>query len=141
MKEVFELFCGGVSLFGPCWDHALEYWNLFREDSGRVMFVKFEDLKEAPAAQLRRLSEFLDCPFSAAEEEAGVVEEILGLCSFESLSGLEVNRNGKLSSGEENKAFFRRGVVGDWRNYLDEEMAARIDRITAEKFEGSGLTL
>lgn len=98
-------------------------------------------MKEEPGVQLRRLSEFLGCPFSAAEEEAGVVEEILGLCSFESLSGLEVNRSGKLSSGEENKAFFRRGVVGDWRNYLDEEMAARIDRIAAEKFKGSGLTL
>ncbi|XP_057777470.1 cytosolic sulfotransferase 12-like [Salvia miltiorrhiza] len=141
MADVVDMFLRGVSLFGPCWDHALHYWNLCKEDSGRVMFVRFEEMKERPKAQLRRLSEFLGCPFSAAEEEAGAVEEILRLCSFENLSDLEVNRSGRLSSGEENRVFFRRGVVGDWRNYLDDETAARFDRIAEEKFRGSGLVL
>ncbi|KAH6798676.1 sulfotransferase 12 [Perilla frutescens var. frutescens] len=141
ISEVFDMFCNGISLFGPCWDHALEYWNIFRENSGGVLFVKFEEMKKNPGVQLRRLSEFLGFPFSPAEEEAGVAEEILRLCSFDSLSGLEVNRSGKLSSGEENKAFFRRGVVGDWKNYLDDKMVERFDRIAEEKFRGSGLML
>lgn len=40
-----------------------------------------------------------------------------------------------------NGIFFRRGVVGDWTNYLTPEMATRIDEITKSKFEGSGLML
>lgn len=75
------------------------------------------------------------------EEESGLVDQILELCSFDHLSALEINKNGKLSSGEENKAFFRRGVVGDWRNYMDDEMVERMDRITQDKFAGSGLIL
>ncbi|KAL1551166.1 hydroxyjasmonate sulfotransferase [Salvia divinorum] len=141
MDGAFDMFCRGVSLFGPCWDHMLGYWNLSREDSGRVMFLRFEEMKERPKEEVRRLAEFLGCPFTAEEEEGGVVEDVLRLCSFEGLSGLEVNRSGKLSSGEENRVFFRRGVVGDWRNYLDQEMAARFDRIAEEKFRGSGLVL
>lgn len=134
------MFCRGVSLFGPVWDHALEYWNRSKENPDRVMFLKFEDMKEKPGIHIRRLSEFLGFPFSGEEEEAGV-EKILEMCSFDNLKALEVNKNGKLSSGEENKAFFRRGVVGDWKNYLKDEMVDELDRITEEKFSGSGLTL
>ncbi|XP_047959589.1 cytosolic sulfotransferase 5-like [Salvia hispanica] len=141
IREAFDMFCRGVSLFGPCWDHILGYWELSREDSNRVLFLKFEEMKERPREEVRRLAEFLGCPFTAEEEEKGAVEDVLKLCSFEGLSGLEVNRSGKLASGEENRVFFRRGVVGDWRNYLDQEMAARFDRIAEEKLRGSGLVL
>ncbi|KAL8035356.1 hypothetical protein ABFX02_12G092200 [Erythranthe guttata] len=141
IDEVFDMFCRGVSLFGPFWDHVLEYWNLSREYSDRVMFVKFEEMKEEPGVCLRRLADFLGFGFSAAEEESGVVEGILKLCSFDNLSSLEINTNGKLSSGEENKAFFRRGVVGDWKNYMSDEMVEKLDRITREKFSGSGLMM
>ncbi|PIN16090.1 Sulfotransferase [Handroanthus impetiginosus] len=141
MEEVFDSFCQGVSGYGPFWDHVLEYWNLSKENPDRVLFFKFEDLKEKPGLLIRRLAEFLGCPFSAGEEESGLVDEILKFCSFENLSALEINKNGKLSSGVENKVFFRQGVVGDWRNYLANEMAEKIDKITEEKFNGSGLII
>ncbi|KAK6157770.1 hypothetical protein DH2020_012018 [Rehmannia glutinosa] len=141
IAEVFDMFCRGVTLFGPVWEHALAYWNKSRENPDRVLFLKFEDMKENPGIQLRRLAGFLGCPFTTGEEESGLVEEILKMCSFDNLRALEVNRNGKLSSGEENKVFFRRGVVGDWKNYLGAEMVDKIDRITEEKFGGSGLVI
>ncbi|KAI3452931.1 hypothetical protein Pfo_009594 [Paulownia fortunei] len=141
MKEVFEMFCKGVSLFGPFWDHVLEYWKQSKETPDRVLFLKFEDMKQQPAVHLRRLSEFLGCPFSADEEGSGLVDEILKFCSFDNLSSLEVNKIGKLSSGEENNAFFRRGEVGDWSNHLDSDMVEKLDQITEEKFCGSGLVL
>ena len=49
--------------------------------------------------------------------------------------------SGKLTSGEENKSFFRRGKVGDWVNYLSVDMAERIDHVVEEKLHGSGLRL
>ncbi|KAL3824004.1 hypothetical protein ACJIZ3_020033 [Penstemon smallii] len=141
IDEVFEMFCKGISLFGPFWDHVLEYWNLSKEDTDKVFFLKFEDFKAEPAVYLRRLAEFLDCKFTEEEEKLGIMDEILKLCSFDNLSSLEVNMNGKLSSGEENKVFFRHGVVGDWKNYLDAEMVEKIDQISELKFNGSGLVL
>ncbi|KAH7516137.1 cytosolic sulfotransferase 12 [Ziziphus jujuba] len=139
IEESFRKFCRGVSLYGPFWDHVLGYWKESLERSERVLFLKFEEMKENPILEIRRLAEFIGCPFSPEEEENGVVEDIMRLCSFETLSNLEVNKNGKISSGEENKAFFRRGEVGDWMNYLTAEMAQELDSITQQKLNGCGL--
>uniref|UniRef100_A0A0E0AXL9 Sulfotransferase n=1 Tax=Oryza glumipatula TaxID=40148 RepID=A0A0E0AXL9_9ORYZ len=40
----------------------------------------------------------------------------------------------------ESSVFFRKGEVGDWKNYLTEEMAKKLDAVIAEKLKGSGLT-
>ncbi|KAL3511000.1 hypothetical protein ACH5RR_030401 [Cinchona calisaya] len=68
-------------------------------------------------------------------------EEFLTLCSFGNLRNLEVNKSGKLSSGEENEAYFRRGEVGDWKNFLTAEMVDRINSLAEEKFGASRLKL
>ncbi|XP_057801851.1 cytosolic sulfotransferase 5-like [Salvia miltiorrhiza] len=142
VAEAFENFCEGLSGYGPFWDHVLGYWKQSLENPERVLFLKYEDMKARPAVEVRRVAEFLGCPFSAEEEEAGEVDRILELCSFEGLRGLEVNKKGKLDATRvDNSAFFRRGEVGDWKNYLSPEMAERIDRIVEEKFSGSGLFL
>ncbi|CAN4124637.1 unnamed protein product [Withania somnifera] len=137
--EVFDLFCKGVSLYGPFWNHVLDYWKHSIEKPNKVIFLMFEEIKSQPKLQLKRLAEFLECPFSIEEEHCGVVDEILRMCSFENLSNLEVNKNGKLSSGEENKAFFRKGEVGDWNNYFTIEMTEKLNHIIEQKFQGSGL--
>ncbi|CAB4295420.1 unnamed protein product [Prunus armeniaca] len=105
------------------------------------MFFKFEEMKEEPTLHSRRLAEFLGCPFSLEEGALGVADDILRLCSFDNLSNLDVNKNGKLSSGDENSAFlfYRKGEVGDWMNYLTAEMVERQDCINEEKLQGSGL--
>ncbi|CAN6242470.1 unnamed protein product [Urochloa humidicola] len=136
-----ELFCDGVSPFGPYWEHVLGYWRAHLARPDRVLFFRYEDMRRDPAAHVRRLAEFAGVPFGAAagEEEDAVVR----LCSFERMSGLEVTRAGKTEfvggAALDNSSFFRRGVVGDWTNHLSVEMARRIDAITEAKFEGSGL--
>lgn len=139
LEETLEKFCRGVSLYGPFWDHVLGYWKESLEKPERVLFLKYEEIKEQPKAQLMRLAQFLGCPFSSEEETSGVVDDILKLCSFDNLSKLEVNKTGKLASGEEYKAFFRRGEVGDAKNHLTPEMMEKLDKMTEEKLHGSGL--
>lgn len=123
------MFCNGVSVFGPYWEHVLEYWKSSLENPEGIFFLKYEEMKEEAGVVLRRLAEFLGCPFTAVEEGCGVAEEILRMC-----------REGRLSSGVESKVMFRRGEVGDWvNNCLSEEMVLKMDRISEDKFFGSGL--
>ncbi|KAF8389673.1 hypothetical protein HHK36_024192 [Tetracentron sinense] len=86
LEEAFEMFCKGAYTFGPFWDHALEYWRASLDRPQSVLFLMYEDMKAEPAVHLQRLAKFMGCPFSSEEEKEGVMEGIIRLCSFESLS-------------------------------------------------------
>lgn len=144
--KAFELFCRGVSFYGPVWEHQLEYWQLSVRQPEKVMFLKYEHMMQDAARYVKKLAEFMECPISDEEEEGGVVEEIVRLCSFESLSGAEVNRVGDWGADSKggirikNSAFFRKGKVGDWKNHMSAKMAKMLDEIAVDKFRGSGLS-
>nr|XP_017256057.1 PREDICTED: flavonol 3-sulfotransferase [Daucus carota subsp. sativus] len=144
LHEAFRLFCEGGSHYGPYWDHVLGYWKASLEFPDNVTFMKYEDMKKEPLFSLKKLAAFLGKPFSEKEEKQGVVQEILQLCSFDNLSNLEVNKTGILRYSSQifvnNSYFFRKGEVGDWQNYLTDEMVKHLDSITKHKLKGSGLT-
>lgn len=144
MEEALGQFCDGVSLFGPFWEHVLGYWRWHVERPGQVLFLTYEELSADTIGQLRRLAGFIGRPFTPEEQDAGVDRDIVNACAMESMVKQEVNRSGTTEMKEKpmpNGSFFRRGVVGDWPNYLTPEMARRIDEITESKFQGSGLVL
>ncbi|OMO72127.1 hypothetical protein COLO4_27814 [Corchorus olitorius] len=88
VEETFELFYRGVNICGPVWDHALGYWKESLENPERVLFLKYEEMKEDPGNHLRRIAEFIGCPISKEEESFDLVDQILELCSFDHLSNL-----------------------------------------------------
>ena len=104
-----------------------------------MLFLTYEEMKEQPDILVRKLAEFYGCPFTREEEKVGIVKSVLDLCSFESLSNLEVNKEGHLPTGEMKQAYFRKGEVGDWKNHLSARRAEQLDMITKHKFKGSGL--
>ncbi|XP_013652917.1 cytosolic sulfotransferase 11-like [Brassica napus] len=137
---MFDAYWKGVILYGPYWEHVLGYWNGSLEDGENVLFLKYEEMFEEPRVQVKRLAEFLDCPFTEEEEKSGSVEEILKLCSLRNLSNLEINMNGTTRIGIDSNVFFRKGEVGgDWKNHLTPQMAKKIDDIVECKLQGSGL--
>lgn len=141
----FDLFCNGVSLHGPYWDHILGYWRASLELAEKILFIKYEDLKAKTSFHVKRLAEFMGYPFSSDEQREGVVEKIIELCDFHNLRNLEVNKKGEYAIFEsvvvQNKKYFRKGQVGDWKNYLSADMQQRLDWIVDQKLQGSGLTL
>ncbi|KAI8010963.1 Cytosolic sulfotransferase 15 [Camellia lanceoleosa] len=136
LEEAFDLFCKGISGYGPFWDHVQEYWKASLKCPETVLFLKYEDMKSETLFHVKRLAEFLGQPFSLEEESKGVVQEIVELCSFENLSDLEVNKNGAADVSAKNDVFFRKGKVGDWKNYLTTQMTECLDQITEEKLGG-----
>ncbi|GFY85671.1 P-loop containing nucleoside triphosphate hydrolases superfamily protein [Actinidia rufa] len=143
LNEAFELFCKGISNFGPFWDHVLGYWKVCQESPNKMLFLKYEDMKREPLVELKKLADFMGHPFTMEEEKDGVVEKIVEFCSFEHLSNLEVNKTGShqinRDTAIENRHFFRKGQIGESKIHLTSEMMDCIDRITQHKFNGSGL--
>lgn len=141
--EAFDMYCEGISSFGPVWEHQLGYWRESLRRPSKILFLKYEEVMQDPEKNVIALAEFLNFPFSQEEVREGVVGEIVKLCSFQSLKGAEGNREGDRGYKGfyiKNSSFFRKGKVGDWKNYLTPEMAQKLDGIFAEKLCGSGLS-
>ncbi|KAL1812210.1 hypothetical protein ACET3Z_022275 [Daucus carota] len=141
LEETFHFFCRGTTTGGPIWEQILGYWKESLERPDKVLFMRYEELKSEPRAQIRRLAQFLGKPFSPEEENSEMIDDILSLCSFGNMSKLQVNNTGHLVPGLSNSSFFRNGQVGEGNKCLTAEMAAQLDQITEEKFRGSGLVL
>ncbi|KAF3581537.1 hypothetical protein DY000_02031744, partial [Brassica cretica] len=118
-----ERFCNGTIFYGPFWEHLVGYWRRSLEDPKHVLFMRYEEMKAEPHEQIKRLADFLGFPFTKQEGN---------------LSSLEVNKTGKRNNLN-NKDYFRKGEVGDSKNYLTPEMEKKIDMIIQEKLQGSGL--
>ncbi|XP_054785269.1 cytosolic sulfotransferase 12-like [Prosopis cineraria] len=139
VEESFERFCEGRNPSGPFWDHILGYYKQSLERPYKVMFLTYEELKSEPTRVLKDLAEFMGHGFTKEEESGNVINDILKLCSFENLSNLEVNKTGKLLTGEENNIYFRRGDVGEGENFLTSDMIEKLNVITQEKLGKHGL--
>ncbi|WCJ30310.1 Cytosolic sulfotransferase 17 [Euphorbia peplus] len=144
-EEAYETFCKGVSIYGPYWDHLLGYWKASLEFPNKVLFLKYEEMKNDGRLYVKKMADFMGYPFSIDEEKHGVVEMIVQMCNFENLSNLEVNKSKTASEHNpmkiENNSFFRKGEIGDWKNYFTVEMAEKLDQIIQDKFSGSGLSV
>ncbi|XP_014503186.1 cytosolic sulfotransferase 15-like [Vigna radiata var. radiata] len=139
-EEAFEKYCNGISGFGPWWSHMLGYWNESITRPDKVLFLKYEDLKEDTVFHVKRMVEFLGSSVAREEEGTTVIENMINLCSFEKMKNLEVNKSGYMHNVAEKKNFFRKGKVGDWINYFSPSMIEKFSKIIEEKLSGSGLS-
>ncbi|KAH7569412.1 hypothetical protein JRO89_XS06G0157300 [Xanthoceras sorbifolium] len=142
LEEALERVSRGIQGCGPSWEHVLGYWRASLENPNKILFLKYEDVMEDTLFYVKKMAEFLGCPFSSVEENQGVIAEILKLCSFENMKDLEVNKTGRLvhPGAPKNSFFFREGKVGDWTNYLTSPMLECLKKLMEEKFSGSDLT-
>ncbi|MCD7446634.1 hypothetical protein HAX54_012120 [Datura stramonium] len=142
LEQEFKWFHDGKSMYGPYWDHVLEYLKESIDRPERVFFLTYEDLKSDTLSYVKKFAEFMGKPFTEEELNQGAVEKIVARCNIKTLSNLEVNKSGFFDLKQwkiSNSSFFRKGEVGDWKNLLTEDMAKSIDKITEEKFHSVGL--
>ncbi|KAK6117860.1 hypothetical protein DH2020_048394 [Rehmannia glutinosa] len=137
LEKAVDYFCSGIHLYGPFFEHVVEYWQKSQKRPQKILFIKYEELKSEPKQQVSKIAEFLGRPFADEKE----VDEVLWRCRLERLKNLEVNKSDTFFSNTPNKSFFRKGEVGDWKNYLTTEMEEQINQISRIKFEPFGLFL
>ena len=107
----FPTFHAYAENFAKSWSHSVRRGHKFRDQQpDRYAEVRYEDLHADPQKELARLFAFLEVPVNE-----GIVETAVEAGSFKSLSkGRE--------RGEESKgSFFRKGIVGDWKNTMAPE--------------------
>lgn len=90
------------------WRQNVAAWRKFAGAHRDICLqVSYEQLHEAPEACLESAFRFL-----GVNADASIVQQCIEEASFKKLSGREPGQ-------EEKTSFFRKGIVGDWKNHLD----------------------
>jgi len=139
--EFCDLFIQGKTPIGPIWDHILGFWEQRHEPN--VLFLKYEDMKKDLKGAIRQVASFLDKRLTA--EQVAALEDHLSFSSMKKNPALNLEpilaMMEKPCAKEANpdETFIRKGTVGDWKNYMSEELSAKFDKFTEENLRGTDL--
>jgi hypothetical protein len=111
-------------------------WAGEAERSGDLLVVRYEDMRAQPERILAQILAFMGTPGTADE-----VREAVEFASFENMRKMEANSTFWLSGGRmrprdrKNPQSFktRRGKVGGYRDYFDDDEIAEIDRLVEKQ--------
>jgi hypothetical protein len=113
------------------WAAALPYL-------GDLLVVHYEDMRKDPAATMRQVLEFVGTPGS--DEEISQAVEYASMENMKKREGKSTSRGSsmRVKSGDPNnpESFkTRRGKVGGYRDYFDDEQVAVVDRLVEERLD------
>lgn len=97
-------------------DHASSWIN----SPNKLCLIRYEDMKLNPLETFKRAMNTLE--LNKTDKE---ILDSLEKSSFKNLQNQEKNTRFK-EAPQRCKSFFRKGIIGDWRNHLTEEQAQRI---------------
>ncbi|KAF7130246.1 hypothetical protein RHSIM_Rhsim10G0058600 [Rhododendron simsii] len=97
LEDVVSKFCEGVVVDGPYFEHVLGYHKESLERPEKFFFITYEELKSDPNIHVKRLAEFLGCPF-VGEDMEEQVEEVVRSCSIETLKKHDMNNSSDVPS-------------------------------------------
>jgi hypothetical protein len=118
---------------------VIEHLNRWREEISlmdHTLVIKYEDIKADPATALARVMGFIDCDFSSAD-----IDKAVEFASFENLAHKEKSgyfNSGRLQasdSSSEDSRKVRRGKIGGYRDYFDEEQNRYLDELVREQLD------
>ena len=97
-------------LFPGTWSEFYKQWVKYSNENSNVLFVKYENLRLEPLIELKKILNFLE----VENVSDGRIQQIIKKHSFKAKA--------KRKSGTENrKSFMRKGIIGDWKNYFNQD--------------------
>ncbi|KAM4814120.1 sulfotransferase 1A1-like [Urocitellus parryii] len=130
-----EKFMDGQVSFGSWYQHVLEWGKLSRTHP--VLYLFYEDLKENPKREIKKILEFLGR--SLSEE---MVDHIVQHTSFEEMKKNPMTNYTTMPTeimDHNISPFMRKGIVGDWKSVFTVAQNEHFDAHYAKKMAGCKL--
>ena len=101
-------------------------------DADNILFLKYEEMKQDQLGVVKKIADFINHPLP---EET--LQRVVNLSSFDHMKTFLTNATSKRLEGSTD--FFRKGVVGDWKNLMTKEQSERLDAVYKKRMCGTGL--
>ncbi|KAK7095855.1 sulfotransferase 1A1-like [Littorina saxatilis] len=126
-----EMFLDGRVDYGSWFDYVKSWEKVFYSDAPNpVHLIKYEDMKENPVSEIKRLAEFL-----GVTPDPELIKKIADKCEFSKMA------EDKKPHQEHTEIMFRKGVVGDWKNTFTVAQSEAFDAILKERMKDCKLKL
>ncbi|XP_053683055.1 luciferin sulfotransferase [Sabethes cyaneus] len=139
-EEFCEIFLNDQAPIGPMWAHMLSFWE--RRTQPNVLFLKYEDMKRNLPTVIRDCAQFMNI---GRELTASEVQDLCDHLQFDRMQkNPAVNmeplmQNSNLIDTNGAVKFIRKGAIGDWKNYMNDDLSKRFDAWIEKYFDGTGL--
>ncbi|CAN8017385.1 unnamed protein product, partial [Ixodes persulcatus] len=137
----FDVFMNGDVDYGDYFDHVLS-WYEHRNDAN-MLFINYEEMKHDPKTFVLKIAEFLsEEHHQLLIQNERILENVLQYSGIQFMKeeAKELFENLYEEPMDESAPrFIRKGVVGDWKGYLNDEMNARMEQKISEKFSNTDI--
>ena len=127
-----KLFARGVTVYyGPI-DLHLESFYKSTHNTDRILFLTYEDMKKDQQCEIQRVAKFLN--HGITEDRLESLSNHLCFKNFKNTPSLNKEKRIKISVDNKVSApndgeglFIRKGIVGDWKSYFNDEIIKEFD--------------
>ena len=118
--DFFELFLKGNVAYGCYMHNVLSWWRLRHRPN--ILLLTYEEMHADLPAVVAKIAAFLSKELTSQQ-----VTLIADHCQFKQMKQNPMTNAAQMPKVAGETDFMRRGMVGDWRNYLSPEQDQRID--------------
>ncbi|XP_046333740.2 sulfotransferase 1C2-like [Haliotis rufescens] len=139
-SEYLDLFLEGKARGGGYVDY-LKDWQKVKQDNPDlpILTLFYENLKKDPVKNIKTVADFIG--ESVTDE---LCEQIAEACSFKKMKAADTEVKEAFGNSsdiwkESHKGMYRKGEVGDWKNWITVAQNERFDDVIDRTFEGTGI--
>ncbi|XP_028167470.1 estrogen sulfotransferase-like [Ostrinia furnacalis] len=117
------------------------FWS--RRHDPNLLFIKFEEMKRDLPAVIRKTAKFLGKTIT--DDQVNTLSDYLSFQNMKKNRAVNLDALLERSFGKEyleqtELRFIRKGEIGDWKNYMSDDLSRRFDEWAAQHIQGTGLS-
>ncbi|KAM4617138.1 sulfotransferase 1 family member D1-like [Discoglossus pictus] len=134
-EQFLDNYMAGKVGYGSWHDHVKGWWE--KRHDYRILYLFYEDLKEDPKGEIKKIVDFLERKMS---EET--LNKIVHHTSFQEMKNNDMVNYKTIPTeimDQSSITFMRKGVAGDWKNYFTVAQNLTFDEDYERQMAGSSL--